>query len=201
MLLSGGQQQRVALARALVYSPSILLLDEPLTNLDAKLRGQMRIELKRLQERLKVTVLFVTHDQIEAMSLSSRLAVMNQGRIEQLGTPQRGLRPSANAIRRGLPGPRAALPRQGLGTRECAASCSRSGATSNRQLRVDTADDSVAVGDAVTAAIRPEDIRLRATRHRPEAATSSTARWRSHVLGAECELLLPLRRPAVHAWR
>src|SRR5690242_1171367 len=87
-LLSGGQQQRVALARALVYSPSILLLDEPLSNLDAKLRNQMRIELKRLQERVSVSVLFVTHDQIEAMSLSTQLAVMNQGKIEQLGSPR-----------------------------------------------------------------------------------------------------------------
>src|SRR5918994_4707304 len=86
--LSGGQQQRVALARALVYTPAILLLDEPLSNLDAKLREQMRIELKRLQQQLGFTVLFVTHDQIEAMSLSTRLAVMNQGHIEQLGRPQ-----------------------------------------------------------------------------------------------------------------
>src|SRR5438874_6525571 len=88
ILLSGGQQQRVSLARALVYSPSILLLDEPLSNLDAKLRNQMRVELKSLQERVSVSVLFVTHDQIEAMSLSTKLAVMNQGKIEQLGTPQ-----------------------------------------------------------------------------------------------------------------
>jgi ABC-type Fe3+/spermidine/putrescine transport system ATPase subunit len=88
ILLSGGQQQRVSLARALVYSPSILLLDEPLSNLDAKLREQMRIELKRLQQQLGFTVLFVTHDQIEAMSLSTRLALMNQGRIEQIGGPQ-----------------------------------------------------------------------------------------------------------------
>jgi ABC-type Fe3+/spermidine/putrescine transport system ATPase subunit len=88
ILLSGGQQQRVSLARALVYSPSILLLDEPLSNLDAKLREQMRIELKRLQQQLGFTVLFVTHDQIEAMSLSTRLAVMNRGQIEQIGTPQ-----------------------------------------------------------------------------------------------------------------
>jgi ABC-type Fe3+/spermidine/putrescine transport system ATPase subunit len=88
ILLSGGQQQRVSLARALVYSPSILLLDEPLSNLDAKLREQMRIEIKRLQQQLGFTVLFVTHDQIEAMSLSTRLALMNQGRIEQIGAPQ-----------------------------------------------------------------------------------------------------------------
>jgi ABC-type Fe3+/spermidine/putrescine transport system ATPase subunit len=88
MLLSGGQQQRVALARALVYSPKILLLDEPLSNLDAKLREQMRFELKAIQQRLGMTVIFVTHDQVEAMTLSDRLAVMNQGRIEQFGTPE-----------------------------------------------------------------------------------------------------------------
>ena len=88
MMLSGGQQQRVALARALVYSPKILLLDEPLSNLDAKLREQMRFELKAIQQRLSITVIFVTHDQLEAMTLSDRLAVMNQGKIDQLGTPQ-----------------------------------------------------------------------------------------------------------------
>jgi iron(III) transport system ATP-binding protein len=87
-LLSGGQQQRVALARALVYSPQILLLDEPLSNLDAKLREQMRVELRDLQRRLSITVIFVTHDQIEAMTLSDRIAVINQGRIDQVGAPQ-----------------------------------------------------------------------------------------------------------------
>jgi ABC-type Fe3+/spermidine/putrescine transport system ATPase subunit len=87
-LLSGGQQQRVALARALVYEPEILLLDEPLSNLDAKLREQMRVELKLLQRQLGITMVFVTHDQMEALSLSDRLAVVNQGRVEQLGTPR-----------------------------------------------------------------------------------------------------------------
>jgi iron(III) transport system ATP-binding protein len=85
--LSGGQQQRVALARALVYAPSILLLDEPLSNLDAKLREQMRLEIRALQKKLKLTVLYVTHDQAEAMTLSDRIAVVNRGRFEQLGTP------------------------------------------------------------------------------------------------------------------
>jgi len=85
--LSGGQQQRVALARALVYTPSILLLDEPLSNLDAKLREQMRFELRGLQRRLNLPVLYVTHDQTEAMTLSDRIAVVNGGRMEQLGTP------------------------------------------------------------------------------------------------------------------
>ena len=86
--LSGGQQQRVALARALVFSPNVLLLDEPLSNLDAQLRDEMRHELKTLQRRLGITVVLVTHDQIEALSLSDRLGLMSHGRLEQLGTPE-----------------------------------------------------------------------------------------------------------------
>ncbi len=87
-LLSGGQQQRVALARALVSEPRVLLLDEPFSNLDAKLREHMRIELKLLQKRLKIAVLFVTHDQIEALSLSNRIALMNSGVVQQQGSPR-----------------------------------------------------------------------------------------------------------------
>jgi ABC-type Fe3+/spermidine/putrescine transport system ATPase subunit len=86
--LSGGQQQRVALARALVYEPAILLLDEPLSNLDAKLREQMRVEIRALQRKLGLTVLYVTHDQAEAMTLSDRIAVVNRGRFEQIGAPE-----------------------------------------------------------------------------------------------------------------
>lgn len=85
--LSGGQQQRVAIARALVLEPNILCLDEPLSNLDAKLRGQLRVELKRLQRELGITTIYVTHDQEEALTLSDRIAVFNNGRIEQVGTP------------------------------------------------------------------------------------------------------------------
>ena len=86
--LSGGQQQRLALARALVMEPSVLLLDEPLSNLDAKLREDMRIELKQLQRRLGITAVYVTHDQAEALAMSKYVAVMNKGRIEQLGRPR-----------------------------------------------------------------------------------------------------------------
>ena len=86
--LSGGQQQRIALARALVNEPRILLLDEPLGALDLKLRKQMQIELKRIQQDVGITFLYVTHDQEEAMVMSDRLAVMNRGKIEQLGTPE-----------------------------------------------------------------------------------------------------------------
>jgi multiple sugar transport system ATP-binding protein len=86
--LSGGQRQRVALARAIIRTPKVFLMDEPLSNLDAKLRVQMRAELKHLQHELQVTTIYVTHDQIEAMTLAHRVAVMNKGVIEQLGTPK-----------------------------------------------------------------------------------------------------------------
>ncbi|MCV9907675.1 sn-glycerol-3-phosphate ABC transporter ATP-binding protein UgpC [Brucella sp. HL-2] len=85
--LSGGQRQRVAIGRALVRNPQVFLFDEPLSNLDAKLRMEMRTELKRLHQLLKTTVIYVTHDQIEAMTLATRIAVMREGHIEQFGTP------------------------------------------------------------------------------------------------------------------
>lgn len=87
--LSGGEQQRVALARALIMNPKILLLDEPLSNLDARLRIQMRKEIKDIQSKLGITTLYVTHDQEEAMGLSDRIVVMNKGNIEQIGSPQK----------------------------------------------------------------------------------------------------------------
>ncbi|MFK8078750.1 MAG: ABC transporter ATP-binding protein [Granulosicoccus sp.] len=86
--LSGGQQQRVALARALVMDPKVLLLDEPLSNLDARLRLEMRSELQRVQHQTGLTMIFVTHDQVEAMSLANRIVVMNQGSVEQIGSPE-----------------------------------------------------------------------------------------------------------------
>ncbi|WP_454855082.1 ABC transporter ATP-binding protein [Rhizobium binxianense] len=86
--LSGGQRQRVAMGRAMVRDPAVFLFDEPLSNLDAKLRGQMRTEIRRLHKRLKATTIYVTHDQVEAMTLADRVVVLNQGQIEQQGTPQ-----------------------------------------------------------------------------------------------------------------
>ena len=85
--LSGGQRQRVALARAVVRKPQIFLMDEPLSNLDAKLRVSTRAQIKNLQHELAVTTIYVTHDQIEAMTLADRVVVMNQGKIQQIGTP------------------------------------------------------------------------------------------------------------------
>ena len=101
--LSGGQQQRVALARALVIRPQILLLDEPLSNLDAKLREEMQIELRQIQRTVGTTTILVTHDQAEAMALSDRIVVMNQGRAEQIGAAARGLRAAGDVLRRELP--------------------------------------------------------------------------------------------------
>src|SRR5207302_5627317 len=86
--LSGGQQQRVALARALVPKPDILLLDEPLSNLDANLRGDMRFEIRRLHDTFQYTSIYVTHDQVEAMTMADRIVIMNAGRIEQIGTQE-----------------------------------------------------------------------------------------------------------------
>ena len=96
--LSGGQQQRVALARALVIEPTVLLLDEPLSNLDAKLRHEMKTEIRQLQKSLALTTIFVTHDQDEALSVSDRLVVMSAGRVEQIGTPREVFERPASAF-------------------------------------------------------------------------------------------------------
>src|SRR5690606_10267191 len=85
--LSGGQRQRVALGRALVRDPQVFLLDEPLSNLDAGLRAQMRLEIARLHQRLGTTMVYVTHDQVEAMTLGQRIVVMSEGRVQQIDTP------------------------------------------------------------------------------------------------------------------
>ena len=87
--LSGGQRQRVAMGRAIVCNPKVFLMDEPLSNLDAKLRGQMRIEISKLHQRLETTIIYVTHDQTEAMTLGTRIVVMNAGVIQQVDTPQK----------------------------------------------------------------------------------------------------------------
>ena len=96
--LSGGQQQRVALARALVKEPKVFLMDEPLSNLDAKLRIQMRAELKKIQRELGITTIYVTHDQLEAMTMADRIAVLNKGRLQQYATPDELYRKPANTF-------------------------------------------------------------------------------------------------------
>ena len=100
--LSGGQRQRVALGRAIVRHPQVFLFDEPLSNLDAKLRVQMRVELKKLHERLGTTAIYVTHDQVEAMTLGDRVVVMKDGLVQQVGEPLELYNAPANAVRRRL---------------------------------------------------------------------------------------------------
>ena len=100
--LSGGQRQRVAMGRAIVRNPKVFLFDEPLSNLDAKLRVQMRIEIKKVHQKVRTTTVYVTHDQVEAMTLADRVVVMNHGRIEQIGTPERPLSQPGDALRRRL---------------------------------------------------------------------------------------------------
>ena len=178
ILLSGGQQQRVSLARALVYSPSILLLDEPLSNLDAKLREQMRIEIKRLQQQLGFTVLFVTHDQIEAMSLSTRLALMNQGRIEQIGGPQEVYEhPQTPFVEDFLGRSKVIEKQQGFDVVEF-------DGLKNVQVRIPESADGAEVGKRVLVAIRPEDARI----ERNDSAK------RDNVIPCEVENILHLGR-------
>ena len=100
--LSGGQRQRVAMGRAIVREPQAFLMDEPLSNLDAKLRVQMRAEIARLQRDLGVTTIYVTHDQVEAMTMGDRVAVMRKGELQQVADPQDALRPPGQPLRRRL---------------------------------------------------------------------------------------------------
>ena len=100
--LSGGQRQRVAMGRAIVRDPQVFLFDEPLSNLDAKLRVQMRTEIKELHQRLKTTSIYVTHDQIEAMTMADKIVVMKDGVVEQIGGSARALRPAGQHVRRRL---------------------------------------------------------------------------------------------------
>ena len=100
--LSGGEQQRVALGRAMVRHPKAFLMDEPLTNLDAELRADMRAEVKHVQQRLNTTMIYVTHDQTEAMALGHRIAILNKGQPRAGRRPDGGLRPAGDAVRRAL---------------------------------------------------------------------------------------------------
>jgi iron(III) transport system ATP-binding protein len=170
--LSGGQQQRLALARALVMEPPLLLLDEPLSNLDAKLRENMRFELKRLQRELGITGLYVTHDQVEALAMSNRVAVMRAGKIEQVGRP-----------REVYEAPKSRFVADFIGTSNFIDGVvdAHDGAvyrisTPDGELRV-RSDAEFAVGDPVVVAARPEHLAIDAQ------STNGAApnRWRGRV--------------------
>ncbi|MGQ0570770.1 MAG: ABC transporter ATP-binding protein [Armatimonadota bacterium] len=151
--LSGGQQQRVALGRALAGRPDILLLDEPLSNLDAKLREQMRFELKELQRRTRVPVLYVTHDQAEAMALSDRIAVMSQGQIAQIGRPADIYRAPASRFVADFIGQMNFLPATVVSRKEGVARV----AVGGYECR---AENPANLSGQVTMAVRPEDVEL-----------------------------------------
>ena len=179
--LSGGQQQRVALARALVYEPSIILMDEPLAALDKKLREQLQLEIRGVQRRLGITMLYVTHDQQEALLLSDRICLMNDGRIVQVGTPDElYFRPqtifAANFI-----GESNIFTAEVL---ETSASSVMLRGPATCLLRA-TTDVPVSKGQVVTAMIRPERLRLQTTDHKATAENCIQARIEEKVFLGE----------------
>ena len=155
--LSGGQQQRLALARALVMEPRLLLLDEPLSNLDAKLRERMRFELKRLQRELGITTVYVTHDQSEALALSHAIGVMNRGRIQQIGTPREIYERPANQFVADFVGTTNFLEGTVSGSDGAPGYYRVQSALGGMKA---LALDSLETGDKVVVSVRPEDVHL-----------------------------------------
>ncbi|MBI4887676.1 MAG: ABC transporter ATP-binding protein [Acidobacteria bacterium] len=161
--LSGGQQQRLALARALVMEPALLLLDEPLSNLDAKLREQMRFELKRLQRELKITTVYVTHDQSEALALSRQIAVMHEGRILQIGSPRDIYERPANQFVADFVGNTNFIDGYVVSAGPAGAGHYRCLRTEIGEVRV-TSEHDLRPDERVAISIRPEDVELSETR-------------------------------------
>ena len=155
--LSGGQQQRVALARALVYRPALLLMDEPLGALDKKLREQLQLEIKRVHRERDISVLYVTHDQEEALTMSDRIAVFNHGRIEQIGTPEELYDRPATRFVAGFIGDTNFVPGRALAVADGVCEVETAGGRVKATLR-----QPIAAGTNVTVAVRPERMRLSA---------------------------------------
>jgi putative spermidine/putrescine transport system ATP-binding protein len=181
--LSGGQQQRVALARALVTRPRVLLLDEPLSALDAKVRVGLREQIRRIQTELAITTLFVTHDQEEALAVADRVAVMRAGRIEQIGTPQELYTRPSSAFVADFVGLSNRLPGRAAG-----------GTVDVYGMTLELLGDAVPEGP-VLAYVRPEDVRLVALPGRPAAAGTSAGTLAGTVVASS--FLGSLRRTAV----
>ncbi len=177
--LSGGQQQRVALARALVTEPRVLLLDEPLSALDAKVRVQLRDEIRRLQLRLGITTVFVTHDQEEALAVSDRIAVMDAGRIEQIGTPEElYLRPQTPVVA-AFVGLSSVLPGVASGDRVTVWGTSLPVATGQATGQVAGHTDG-----PVEVLVRPENVRVHVTDSAPDASGAAGQVEESTFLGS-----------------
>src|SRR5882672_1013018 len=204
--ISGGQQQRVALARSLVGAPKLLLFDEPLSNLDANLRLQMRIEIKELQRRLGFTAVYVTHDQAEAMAIADRIAIMEKGSLRQVGTPREIYERPANSFVAGFMGTTNLL--QGKVTaKDGAGALVRT--TTGIEVRVANAEGAAA-GDYVWVSIRPEALTIRAGQAagasvRPANTWPATVRiatyvgetiiYRAELAGHSIELHAPPSEP------
>ncbi|KAF1073094.1 hypothetical protein APR50_20955 [Variovorax paradoxus] len=156
--LSGGQQQRVALARAIVYKPKVLLMDEPLSALDKNLREEMQLEIKRLQSQLGITVVFVTHDQGEALTMADRVAILNQGRIQQLDAPKALYERPRTRFVAGFIGETNFMPAEIGPLRTQGALVQLPGGASPREVRTDALVGRVAAGGRAVAALRPEQI-------------------------------------------
>jgi iron(III) transport system ATP-binding protein len=199
-MLSGGQQQRVALARSLVFKPDVLLLDEPFSNLDAQLRDDMRFEVKDLQQRLGLTMVFVTHDQKEAIVLSDRIIVMNRGRIEQEGTVEQVYSEPANRFVFGFLGKANYLParmrRTALGAKVAVVDDAGGAEIPLRSSLDGKPNGNWKDGAEITVAFRPEDVVV-------EPAIGPTSRWmgrvHSAVVGSQIEYVVDLGKAKVHA--
>ena len=199
--LSGGQRQRVAMGRAIVREPSVFLFDEPLSNLDAKLRVQMRVEIKRLQERLGITSVYVTHDQVEAMTLGHRLLVMSEGVVEQLGSPLELYQRPATRFVAGFIG----APSMNFLETRLSSDGRAVELPGGESLPLDGAASGVQGGAAVTLGIRPEHLDLAG----PDDATAHMTVDLVEQLGADTLIhgrlagngaeLITLRAQGIHA--
>lgn len=173
--LSSGEQQRVALGRAMIRQPQVLLMDEPLTNLDSKLRSEMRAELKHLQRNQRVTTIYVTHDQVEAMALGDRITVMSKGQIQQVGTPMEVYRHPANLFVAGFLGtpPMSLVPCE-LARRDGRLQATSGGFTVELPQRVTAALSARGAPSSVVVGLRPESLRVALSQPPgPEAALTA----------------------------
>ena len=171
--LSGGQQQRVALARAMVVRPKVLLFDEPLSNLDAKLRVKMRVEIRRMQKRLGISSVYVTHDQSEAMAMSDRIVVMNSGRIEQVDTPEEIYLHPASVFVADFVGRANFVPAQAQEVGEDGMVEIEALGQKIRVHSSEGAKEAVREGKETVVLVRPESVRIQPTDEKPATLTGS----------------------------
>ncbi|MDR0285163.1 MAG: ABC transporter ATP-binding protein [Propionibacteriaceae bacterium] len=199
-MMSGGQQQRVALARALVIKPAVLLMDEPLSNLDAKLRVEMRTTIRDIQHRAGITTVYVTHDQEEAMSVSDRIAVMNEGVVQQLGTPPEIYHRPANLFVAGFIGKTNTLRR----TVRRAGGRTLVLLDASHPLDITDQTNPAAVGDEVVVSVRPEAAAVAGTGV-PATIVDQTFlggqnQVRAELAGGDVMEFMEFSRGVTHAW-